>query len=125
MLAYHTGLRKSNLLNLTWADMDLTAGTASVARTKNGEPMIAALSQRGRCAEETPGQVPGGVHFAGRNGRPLQFRALWVKVVTEAGFAHVFGKPDTSILECKKSARLKGKEAKVLRKLATYRCWGR
>lgn len=39
--AYHTGLRRSSLLNLRWRDVDLTQKTLSVETTKNGDPMVA------------------------------------------------------------------------------------
>ncbi|WP_078119608.1 tyrosine-type recombinase/integrase [Thiosocius teredinicola] len=88
VLAYHTGLRKSNLLNLTWADVDLIAGTATVSRTKNGEPIVAALSKRSVAElKKLPGKQPDELIFAGRTGRPMHFRALWNKVVIEAGLA--------------------------------------
>ncbi len=38
-LAYTTGLRKSNLMNLRWRNVDLDARIVAVRRTKNGEPM--------------------------------------------------------------------------------------
>jgi len=86
VLAYHTGLRKSNLLNLTWADVDLDAGTASVTRTKNGEPIVAALSKRAVAElNKLPGKKPEDFIFAGRSGKPFGFRSLWVRVVEAAG----------------------------------------
>jgi integrase len=86
VLAYHTGLRKSNLVNLTWADVDLAAGTATVNRTKNGEPIVAALSKRSVAElKRLPNKQPEAFIFAGRTGRPLQFRSLWVRVVEAAG----------------------------------------
>ncbi|MCG6966258.1 MAG: site-specific integrase [Chromatiaceae bacterium] len=87
VLAYHTGLRKSNLLNLKWCDVDLDAGTATVTRTKNGEPIVAALSKRAIAElRKLPGKHPPDEHiFAGRNGQPLQFRSLWLRVVEAAG----------------------------------------
>ena len=45
VLAYHTGLRRTNLLNLKWGDIDLKARTATVKQTKNGSPIVAPLSQ--------------------------------------------------------------------------------
>ena len=86
MLAYHTGLRKSNLLRMTWADVDLKAGTALVRRTKNCEPIVAALSQRAIAElKKLPGKKPDEYLFAGRNGQPFHFRKLWLSVTCEAG----------------------------------------
>lgn len=84
--AYHTGLRKTNLLYLRWSDVDLAAGTATVRRTKNGEPIVAALSKRAVAElKRLPNKQPEAFIFAGRSGAPLQFRALWVRVVEAAG----------------------------------------
>lgn len=87
VVAYHTGLRKSNVLNLKWGDVDLAEGTATVRRTKNGEPIVAALSARAIAElKKLPGKHKSDAFiFAGRTGRPMQFRALWVKVTAAAG----------------------------------------
>lgn len=86
VIAYHTGLRKSNILNLKWADVDLVAGTATVTRTKNGEPIVAALSKRAVAElQKLPGKQPDAFICAGRTGQPMQFRSLWVRVTEAAG----------------------------------------
>ena len=86
VLAYHTGLRKSNLLDLKWADIDLADGTAIVRRTKNGEPIVAALSRRAVAElEQLRGKQADTYVFAGRTGKPMHIRALWAKVTREAG----------------------------------------
>jgi len=87
VLAFHTGLRKANLLGLRWRDVDLKARTATVPRTKNGAPIVAALSQRAVDAlAALPGpREPGAYVFAGRTGRPYQIRRLWLNVCREAG----------------------------------------
>lgn len=38
LLALHTGMRQSELLGLTWADVDFTRERITLQRTKNGEP---------------------------------------------------------------------------------------
>lgn len=38
LAAVTTGLRRGNLLDLTWRDVSLSAGTITIARTKNGKP---------------------------------------------------------------------------------------
>lgn len=45
-LALETAMRRSELLNLTWDDIDLDAGTAHLPKTKNGHPRTVALSPR-------------------------------------------------------------------------------
>ncbi|MCG6897418.1 MAG: site-specific integrase, partial [Thiocapsa sp.] len=87
VLAFHTGLRVGNLLALRWRDVDLEARTATVLKTKNGRPMVAALSERAVAElRKLPGREPDRLVFAShRTGRPYQFRALWERVTTEAG----------------------------------------
>lgn len=45
-LALETAMRRSELLKLTWDDIDLVAGTAHLATTKNGHPRTVALTPR-------------------------------------------------------------------------------
>lgn len=45
-LALETSMRRSELLNLTWEEIDLKAGTARLPVTKNGHPRTVALSPR-------------------------------------------------------------------------------
>lgn len=74
VVAYQTGLRKSNVLNLRWRDVDLDAGTIHVSKTKNGSPMTSVITSE---AIEELRQLPGSSNpdalvFANREGR------LWV-----------------------------------------------
>jgi integrase len=86
ILAYHTGLRRSNLLHLRWCDIDLDERTATVQTTKNGDPLVAALSQRAvKLLQKLPGQKPDAYVFEGKNGRPFDVRRLWARVCREAG----------------------------------------
>lgn len=86
VVAYHTGLRIGNLMTLCWGDVDLEAGTASISRTKNGEPIVAALSRRAVAElKKLPGKHPEDLVFAGRGGKAFGFRNLWGKVVAAAG----------------------------------------
>ena len=85
VLAYHTGLRKTNLLSLRWRDIDLEDRTAKVRQTKNGDPMISALSQRAvGLLKRLPNKQPDGFVFPGRKGRPYDVRRLWSRVCAEA-----------------------------------------
>lgn len=45
-LALETAMRRSELLSLSWAEIDLAAGTAHLPVTKNGHPRTVALSPR-------------------------------------------------------------------------------
>ena len=86
LTAFHTGLRVGNLQALRWRDIDLDKRTVTVDKTKNGQPIVAALSERAAAElAKLPGQTPDALVFAGRRGCPHHFRALWVKVCTEAG----------------------------------------
>lgn len=86
LTAFHTGLRLGNLQALRWQDVDLKQRTISVAKTKNGQPLVAVLSARAAAElAKLPGQEPEALVFAGRKGRPFHFRVLWNKVCAEAG----------------------------------------
>ncbi|WP_295391872.1 site-specific integrase [uncultured Thiodictyon sp.] len=86
LTAFHTGLRIGNLQALCWCDIDLEKRTVTVAKTKNGQPIVSALSERAAAElAKLPGQTPDALVFAGRRGCPHHFRALWTKVCTEAG----------------------------------------
>ncbi|MCK7578685.1 MAG: site-specific integrase [Chromatiales bacterium] len=86
LVAFHTGLRLGNLMGLRWSDVDLRARTVTVTKTKNGQPMVSALSSRAAAAlAKLPGQDPEALVFAGRRGRPFHFRKLWTQVCDEAG----------------------------------------
>jgi integrase len=82
LVAFHTGLRVGNLTQLRWRDVDLEQRTISVMKTKNGQPMISALSDRAAAElAQLPGQKKAdALVFEGREGRPFAFRALWDKV---------------------------------------------
>ncbi|GAB1394913.1 hypothetical protein MASR1M60_30770 [Rhodocyclaceae bacterium] len=84
---YHTGLRIGDTLDLRWRDIDLTAGTATVLRTKNGDPHVAALTDR--CIVELarlPNRHPDAWVFANNAGtKPYDMRRLWTKVTKIAG----------------------------------------
>jgi integrase len=88
-LAFHTGLRKANLLNLRWRDVDLGNGTATVIKTKNGKPIVAALSGAAvKALMALPGKKdPDGYVFANNQGKPFHITTLWAKITTHAGLA--------------------------------------
>ena len=85
VLAYHTGLRKTNLLNLKWRDIDLDERTAAVGKTKNNDPIFSALSQRAvGLLRKLPDKKPSAHVFPGTKGQPYDIRRLWSKVCAEA-----------------------------------------
>ena len=85
-LAFHTGMRKGNLQELRWRDIDLERRTVTVWRTKNGRPLVSALSDRAvQELRALAPRDPGALVFAGPTGRVYSFRKLWEKVCTEAG----------------------------------------
>lgn len=84
VLAYHTGLRKTNLICLRWSDIDFDVGTLTVMETKNGDPMVAPLTDR---AASLLQKLPrGGYVFENGNGKPYEPRRLWNRIIEEAGF---------------------------------------
>jgi integrase len=86
---FHTGLRIGDTLALRWRDVDLAAGTATVRCTKNGDPHVAALTDR--CIAELvklPNRSPDAWVFANNAGtKPFDVRRLWRKVTRIAGLA--------------------------------------
>ena len=87
LVAFHTGMRVGNLLDLRWRDVDLAARTATVMKTKNGQPQVAALSERAaRELERLPGTHPADERvFGNSRGQRFHFRDLWARVTQEAG----------------------------------------
>jgi integrase len=45
MVALHTGMRKGEVLGLTWQDIDFGASTITVRHTKNNEPKVIPMNQ--------------------------------------------------------------------------------
>jgi integrase len=85
-VAFCTGLRSGNLKDLDWSQVDLANGVVTVARTKNGDPIMAPLSSSAKAElEKIPGKQ--GLVFAGKQGKAYHWRKLWDKITAEAGFA--------------------------------------
>lgn len=84
---FHTGIRIGDTLALRWRDVDLAAGTATIAKTKNGDPHVAALTDR--CIAELvklPNRHPDAWVFANNPGtKPYDVRRLWRRVTKIAG----------------------------------------
>jgi integrase len=77
LLAYSTGLRKTNLLNLKWTDVDFANKTIFVEKTKNGDPIESELHDV--CAVELKKLPRSGVYIfeSPYTGKPFYFRKLW------------------------------------------------
>ncbi len=86
LVAFHSGLRVGNLQELRWTDVDLDKRTLTVSRTKNGQPIVAALSERAAAElRKLPRQKADALVFEGRPGRPFGFRTLWIRACEDAG----------------------------------------
>lgn len=86
IVAFHTGLRKGNLLDLRWRDINLLERTASVLKTKNGRPQVSALSDRAvQALAKLPGKHPDTLVFESTTGQAYHVRRLWLKICIEAG----------------------------------------
>ncbi len=83
--AFHTGLRVGSILKTRGKDLNLEAGTLTVARTKNGDPITAGLST---CAiaelKRLPKAAADGLVFSNKSGKPFNYRALWIRIGKEA-----------------------------------------
>ena len=85
-LAYHTGLRVGSLVRVRGKDIDLAAGTITVNRTKNGDPITqglssAALTELKRLPKISPDQLV----FGNSAGKPYNYDVLWNRIAREAG----------------------------------------
>lgn len=85
-LAFTTGLRVGNLLDLRWADVDLQARTLSVTRTKNGHPIVSPIAPK--AAEELRRLSRGEANdrvFGNKRGGRYNYRRIWDAACREAG----------------------------------------
>lgn len=89
-LSFATGLRKSNVLNLRWSDLDLAVASVTVERTKNGDPVSLPLSSE-TVAElrKLPRGGPDELVFGNAHGKPFHIGRVWERAVTVAGMPHV------------------------------------
>ena len=92
LAAIHTGARKSELMSLTWGDIDFKTRRADLHTTKNGKPRRLLLTPpvcEAIMALHTPGLADDVLIFSGRGHRnqfkPHNFRKSWQKCREEAG----------------------------------------
>lgn len=84
-VAFCTGLRSGSLKELNWNAVDLDAGVITVAKTKNGDPVVAPLSTAAKLElSKLPNKS--GLVFANKKGEAFHWRKLWERVTAEAGF---------------------------------------
>ena len=91
LIAYRHGLRVSELTNLEWSQIDLTTGTISLARLKNGIPSVHPLTgQELRALKRLRREHPNSRHvFLSSRGTPMtrqNVNAFLADLGREAGF---------------------------------------
>jgi integrase len=87
-VAYHTGLRVGSILRARGRDLDLDAGTLTVARTKNGDPVTAGLSAAAIAElRRLPKAGADELVFGNRRGKPFIYTPLWKRIAKEARLA--------------------------------------
>ena len=87
MMAITTGMRKAEILNLTWKDIDFDKGLAKLATTKNGSRRINPIPAFA-LEELKKFREPGGnlIFSSPTDARkPFNFRVQWNKALTRAG----------------------------------------
>ena len=86
VVAYHTGLRVGSILAARGKDLDLEAGTLTVPRTKNDDPITAGLSSAAIAElKRLPKVAAEELVFGNKAGKPFAYRPLWLRIVAEAG----------------------------------------
>ncbi len=87
LLAITTGMRKSELMNLRWTDIDFDNNLAYLADTKNGSPRVNPIPDVVMQELRVIRQVGSGLIFPSERvtGRPFEFTKQWKKALSEAG----------------------------------------
>jgi integrase len=87
LFQFITGIRIGDTMELRWRDVDLAAGTATIWKTKNGDPHVAALTDRVILElARLPGRHPDAWVFANNAGtKPYDHKRLWQKITAVAG----------------------------------------
>ncbi len=90
IMAITTGMRKSEIINLRWSDIDFEKGLAKLATTKNGSRRINPIPVLA-LDELKRSRIPGNdLIFAGTYdiGKPFNFRVQWNKALKRAGITN-------------------------------------
>ncbi len=87
LLAMTTGMRKSELMNLKWSDIDFTRSVAMLATTKNGEPRHCPIPSIALNELKAARQVGDGLLFPSTKEatKPFEYRKHWAKAINVAG----------------------------------------
>ncbi len=93
ILALSTGMRKSEIMNLTWKDIDFDRGMLIMHETKNQERRSAPLTslalelikRRSKVRRIDTDLVFPAPHRFGKEPQPIDFRTAWDRVLKRAG----------------------------------------
>ena len=87
VLAVNTGLRKSEILQLRWADIDMSTGYIELLDQKNGERSYVPMNREGRDAlRRVPRRLDSPYIFAKRTGQlPVDFKYHFYKALRLSG----------------------------------------
>jgi integrase len=91
LFMFSTGARLGNAVRLTPADLDLAAGTATIGKTKNGDPHICRLTQELASELRTlpPIQVRDGSWRVFGYSTPGCLQGAWANTIKRAGLPYV------------------------------------
>jgi integrase len=85
VVAYHTGLRVGSILRARGKDLDLAAGTLTINRTKNGDPITAGLSTAAIAElKRLPKFGADDLIFGSKAGKPFNYMRLFNCIAREA-----------------------------------------
>lgn len=86
LMAMSTGMRKSELLRLTWADIDFDNGLAFLEDTKNGEPRVCPIPALTLAEIKRFRGVGAALVFPSliKPEKPFEFKKHWQKALDEA-----------------------------------------
>lgn len=90
LLALLTGARRANVSAMRWDDVDLTAGTWHIAKTKNGTPQTVTLSPEAVAVlasrkHDSEFVFPG----AGKSRHIVEPKTAWAKLLAAAGITNL------------------------------------
>jgi len=87
LLAMTTGMRKAELMNLRWTDIDFNRSVAMLATTKNGEPRHCPIPSVALDELKEVRQVGDSLVFPSKQipTKPFEFKKHWFKALDEAG----------------------------------------
>lgn len=86
LMAITTGMRKAELINLRWTDINFDKGLAKLATTKNGSPRINPIPIPALDELKKFRQVGNGLIFPSPNDaeKPFDFRVQWTRTMQRA-----------------------------------------